>query len=159
MKLGWILLGGAALIGIGVVVFFKATEASAASSAAKGFAVADDCSTITVVDKAAAEDAMRAAAIVSFSSMDERAVDMLDRMLATMFPQCTPIADDTVVSVPGMVPMPMSALRLLLSFTTVGELKDKLESGELGLEGATTGGGARLSVRDFILGALAGGIQ
>lgn len=151
MKLGWILLGTVVVVTGGAIAFFSSTRAAAASKALEGFKVAPDCSTIEVIDQAKAEASMRDAAIVSFSSMDEPAMDLLMRMLDTAFPQCKPIQDSAVFSMPGQVPASIGTIRLLIGDRTVAEVKDMLTAAG----GIVTGA---LSARDFVTRAVFGGV-
>lgn len=157
MRLGWILLGTAIVGTIGVVAFLSSARAAAAELAAEGFIVADDCSTIEVVDQDAATTALQKAAISIFPSMNDPAVGFLDACLARMFPQCADrLREMSIVfqhdKSTASVTVPLGVIRLYLHDKTVGDVRELLEKGDL--EGAAYGGD--VDVRDFITSAIFG---
>lgn len=154
------IVGTVIVVGVGAVVFLSSQKAKAAELAAEGFTIADDCSTIEVVDEAKAEASIRAAAISIFPSMDDDAVEFFDACLVRMFPQCTDHLDEMSIVQRGpagsYAEIPLGHIRLFyLHGKTVGDIKAMLEAGELV---TSAGSPTPESIRDTIVRAAIGGV-
>lgn len=163
---GKIILGITVAAAVGIAMFFGTRRAAAASAAAKGFEIDDGCERITLVDQQQAEKAIRDAALVAYRGLKEPAIDLLNRVLGAMFPQCN-LTSATVFVVPGpggvQVEVPLGLIQLGLLNKTVGDVKAQAEAGDLPpglqLEGAPAPGGAATKPRtDYIPNVLFGGI-
>jgi len=126
----WVTLGVLAAVGIGVVAFFSTRKAAAASAGAVAFQVNADCSTIAVVDEAAAKGAATAAALVVRPLPGDDALDAATQLLAIAVPQCDWlfVPDDRTFVHRGSR-YTWAEVRGLLEGKTVGELTDMVGAG------------------------------
>lgn len=124
----------------GTMIFLGTRKAAAADDAARGFAIGKDCARASVTDEKYAKSSVFNAALISLQGMDEPAEDLLMRVLGTMWPQCAgKFTDAFTIDVPGMPPMTLGAIKVLMAGKTVGELKAAYESGKFDKLGATPG--------------------
>lgn len=138
-----ITLGVTAVSIVGGAVFLATRKASAKKAASKAFKINADCSLVELISEDDARQAILDAGLASFQGTDEPAIDLLNRALKVMFPQCKSY-DDMVFRVhrDGLTyDIPIGLVRLPLLGKTVGDLKKIAESGKLDFVGSnpTTG--------------------
>lgn len=126
----WLTLGILTTIGIGTAAFFLSGKAAAATAATQAFQISADCSTITIVDEAAAKGAATAAALVVRPLPSDPALEAAIEALAIAMPQCdwNEIPDDRTFVHRG-TRYTWAQLSALLEGKTVGDLTGLVGAG------------------------------